>query len=170
MRDHIYNIEHRAGRKNEVADHLSRPVRVLRYHLEEHWLGKAKEEFKQVQRDEPKWRKMVEYLESGQIPRSKYPRATLHQFTVEEEIPYLVQKNIHNTFKYVLVLPEELRKAALELIHCKVSGHLGHKKKSILKCEEYFYLPNLKQDVIICKLKSCWSGSRGGGLGFKPPP
>ncbi len=74
-----------------------------RYQLEEHWLGKTKEEFKQLQRDEPKWREMVEYLEGGQIPRSKYPRATLDQFTVEKEILYLVKKNIDNTFKYVRV-------------------------------------------------------------------
>ncbi len=75
-----------------------------------------------------KWREMIEYLEGGQIPRSTYPRATLDQFTMEEGILYLVKRNIDNTLKYVLVLPEELREAALELIHCKVSGHLGQKK------------------------------------------
>ncbi len=56
MRDYRYNIEYRAGRKNEVADHLSRPVRVLRYQLDKQSLGKTKEEFRQLQQDEPKWR------------------------------------------------------------------------------------------------------------------
>ncbi len=89
---------------------------------------------------------MINYLEGGRIPRSKCPRATIDQFVLEEEIPYLAKMNIDITVKYVLVLASELRKAALELSHCKESGHLGQ-KKSILKCEEYFYWPNLKNDV-----------------------
>ncbi len=99
-----------------------------------------------MQRDEWKWREMIDYLEGGRIPRSKYPRTTLDQFLLEEEILYLSKRNIDNTVRYMLVVPSELRKAALELIHCKESGHLGQ-RKSILKCEEYFYWPNLKSDV-----------------------
>ncbi len=49
------DIEYRAGQKNAVADQLSRPVRIIRCQLEERWLGKTKEEFKQMQRDEHKW-------------------------------------------------------------------------------------------------------------------
>ncbi len=86
MRDYRYNIEYRADRKNAVADQLSRPVRIIRCQLEERWLGKTKEEFKQMQRDEHKWQEMIYYLEGGRIPRSKYPRATLDQFVLEEGI------------------------------------------------------------------------------------
>ncbi len=121
-----------------MADHLSRPVRIIRCQLEEHWLGRTKEELRQMKRKEHKWREMINYLEGGRIPRSKYPRSTIDQFVLEEEILYLTKRSIDNTMKYVLVSPSELRKAAMELIHCKESGHLGQ-KKSILKCEEYFY-------------------------------
>ncbi len=146
MRDYRYNIEYRTGQKTAVADHLSRPVRIIRCQLEERWLGKTKEELKQMQREEHKWQEMINYFEGGRIPRSKYPRATIDQFVLEEEILYLAKRSIDNTVKYVLVLPSELRKAALELIHCRESAHLGQ-KMSILKCEEYFYWPNLKSVV-----------------------
>ncbi len=46
MRDYRYNIEYRADRKNTVADHLRRPVRIIRCQSEERWLGKTKEELK----------------------------------------------------------------------------------------------------------------------------
>ncbi len=73
MRDYSYNIEYKAGQKNTVADHLSRPMLIIRCQMEEHWLGKTKEELKQMQRDEYKWQEMITYLEGGRIPRSKYP-------------------------------------------------------------------------------------------------
>ncbi len=47
---------------------------------------------------------------------------------------------------YKLVVPQELRKTELRHAHENESGHLGQ-HKSILKTEEYFYWPNLKQDV-----------------------
>ncbi len=47
---------------------------------------------------------------------------------------------------YLLVVPNELRGKALNHIHIKESGHLGH-HKTILKAEEFFYWPNLRRDV-----------------------
>ncbi len=68
MRDYRYNIEYSASRKNTVADHLSQPVRIIRCQLEERWLGKTKDELRQMQRVEGKWREMIDYLEGGRIP------------------------------------------------------------------------------------------------------
>ncbi len=85
-------------------------------------------------------------MQGGRIPRSKYPRTTLDQFTLEDDILYLCQRKVDGTILYLLVVPLELRKAALRHIHEKESAHLGQ-HKTILKAEEYFYWPNLKQDV-----------------------
>ncbi len=74
------------GRKNVVADQLSRPVRMIQEDNVERWLGKSKEELKEMQRNESRWREMIDYLQGGRIPRSKYPRATLDQFVMDEEV------------------------------------------------------------------------------------
>ncbi len=66
-----------AGRKNVVADQLSRPFRMIQGENDENLLGKSKEEVKEMQRIECRWREMIEYLQGGRIPRSKYPRTTL---------------------------------------------------------------------------------------------
>ncbi len=146
MRDYRYQIEYKSGKSNPVADHLSRPMRIIRHQTEERWLGKTREELKQLQQAEPRWLEMTEYLEGGRIARSKYPRATLDQFVLEEEILYLTRETIDHTIHYLLVLPSDLKQAALNLIHNRESGHLGQ-KKSISKAEELFYWPNLKMDV-----------------------
>ncbi len=108
MRDFQYKIEYKPGRKNVVADQLSRPVRVLR---DERWLGKTKDELVELQRAEPRWNEMIEYLEGVRIPRAWYPRATLDQFTLEDQILCLCKQN-H--------------------IHDREAGHLGQ-HKTILK-------------------------------------
>ncbi len=89
---------------------------------------------------------MVTYLEGGRIRRSKYPRATLDQFALQDGILYLCKQKIDGTILYLLIVPNELRKDALKLIHEKESGHLGQ-HKSVLKAEEYFYWPNLRKDM-----------------------
>ncbi len=89
---------------------------------------------------------MVEYREGGRIPRSKYPRATLGQFSLEGNIIYLCNQKIDGTILYLLIVPNELRKEALRHIHEKESGHLGQ-HKSVLKVEKFFYWPNLQKDV-----------------------
>ncbi len=77
------------------------------------------------------------FLERGRIPRSKYPRTTLDQFSLEDEILYLCKRKIDGTILYLLVAPAELRKEPLRYIHEKESGHLGQ-HKTVLKCEDYF--------------------------------
>ncbi len=89
---------------------------------------------------------MITYLEGGRIPRSIYPRATLDQFALEDGILYLRKQKTDGTILYLLVVPNELRKDALRLIHDKESGYLGQ-HKSVLKAEEYFYWPNLRKDM-----------------------
>ncbi len=60
---------------------------------------------------------MITYLECGRIPGSKYPRATLDQFAFEDGILYLCKQKIDGTILYLLIVPNELRKDALRLIH-----------------------------------------------------
>ncbi len=52
MRDYCYKIECKAGKRNVVADQLSRPVRVIQGCEDGEWLGKSKEEIKVMQRAE----------------------------------------------------------------------------------------------------------------------
>ncbi len=47
MKDYQYQIEYKQGKKNVVADHLSRPVRIIQNN-EERWLGKSKEELTEM--------------------------------------------------------------------------------------------------------------------------
>ncbi len=91
---------------------------------------------------------MAEYLRGGRVPRSRFPRATIDQFTLglEDDVLYLTKQKTDGTILYVLVVPQELRKAAMHYIHDKESGHLGQ-HKTILKAEEYFYWTNIKQNM-----------------------
>ncbi len=144
MRDFQCKIEYKPGSKNVVADQLSQPVRVLGEG--ERWLGKTKDKLVEVQRAEPRWNDMIEYLKGGRIPRARYPRATLDQFTLEDQLLYLCKQKGDGIILYLLVVPLELRKTAMNHIHDRGAGHLGQ-HKNILKAEEYFCWPYLKQDV-----------------------
>ena len=146
MRDYQFDIQYKSGKNNVVADQLSRPVRAIHEDHDDRWLGKTKNEIIQLQRTEPRWRDMINYLEGGRIPRHRYPRVTLDQFMLEDDILYISKQKNDGSILYLLVLPNELRKEAISHIHIKESGHLGQ-HKSILKTEEYFYWPNLKVDV-----------------------
>ncbi len=66
-------MEYKQGKNNVVADQLSRPVRVIQGSEDDAWLGKSRDEIQELQRKEPRWREMVDNLEGGRIPRSKYP-------------------------------------------------------------------------------------------------
>ncbi len=146
MREYRFRVEYKKGKNNVVADQLSRPVRVIQESEEGTWLGKSKEEIQALQGEEPRWREMITYLENGRLPRSKYPRATLDQFALEDGILYLCKQKINGTILCLLIVPNGLRKDALRLIHNRESGHLGQ-LKSVLKAEEYFYWPSLKKDM-----------------------
>ncbi len=76
MRDFRYKIEYKSGKRNVVADQLSRPVRAIQGSEDGEWLGKTREEIKMMQRAEARWRERVDYP-GGRISRSKYPRATI---------------------------------------------------------------------------------------------
>ncbi len=87
MRDYRFRVEYKMGKIKVVADQLSRPVRVIQGSEDGTWLGRSREEIQGLQREEPRWREMIRYLEDGRIPRSKYPRATLDQFALEQWFP-----------------------------------------------------------------------------------
>ncbi len=128
IRDYRFRVEYKQGKNDVVADQFSRPVRVIQGSEDGTWLGKSRDEIQELQREEPRRRDMVDYLEGGRIPRSKYPRATLDQFALEDGILYLCKLKIDGTILYLLIVPNELRKDALRLIHEKESGHLGQHK------------------------------------------
>ncbi len=89
---------------------------------------------------------MAEYLKGGRVPRSRFLGATIDQFALEDDVLYLTKQKTDGTILYALVVPQGLRKAAMHYIHDKESGHLGQ-HKTILKAEEYFYWPNMKQNI-----------------------
>ncbi len=99
-----------------------------------------------LQRDEPVWRELIEYLEGGRIPRYRYYKSTLDQFVVEDEILYKVIRKSDDSIHNVLVVPQPLRKKALAESHIKLSGHLGM-YKSIKQTESHFYWNNMLSDV-----------------------
>ncbi len=125
------------GKNNVVADQLSRPVRIIQKSEGGTCLGKSRDEIQEMQRGEPKWREMINYLEGGRIPRSNYPRVTLDQFCLEDGILYLCKQKVNGTILYLLIVPNELRKEAFRHIHEKESGHLGQ-HKLILKADFFF--------------------------------
>ncbi len=63
---------------------------------------------------------MVDYLEGGRIPRSKYPRLTLDQLPLEDDILHLCKQKVDGTILYLLVVPNELRREALRYVHDRV--------------------------------------------------
>ncbi len=97
MRDYHYKIEIKSGKKNVVADQLSRPVRIIREEETLSWLGRSNEEIREMQRAEPKWQEMIRYLRGDKVPRSKYPRATSDQLSLEDEILYLCKRKVEGT-------------------------------------------------------------------------
>ena len=152
MREYNYEIQYIKGKYNYVADQLSRPVRIVTRAPESTFLDNTKEEFKLLQREEVKWRELIEYLEGGKVPTKKYHKSILSQFVIIEEILYYARDRVDGSIHYSLVVPRKLVPKALQLSH-EASGHLGQ-KKTIKKAEESFYWCNLKVEV--CKyVKQC---------------
>ncbi len=92
------------GKNNAVTDQLSRPVRVIQRGDDGNWLGKSKDEIKDMHRGDLRWREKIEYLEGGRTPRSKYCRATLDQFSLEDDILYLCKQKIDGTILHLLIV------------------------------------------------------------------
>ncbi len=85
MKELQYKIEYIKGKRNEVADSLSRPVLVIQPSAEEAWLEKSREEIRTLQEEEERWQDLITYLEGGKVPNRKYKRTTLDQFTLGTE-------------------------------------------------------------------------------------
>ncbi len=69
-----------------MADQLSRQVRLIQGNNSGNWLGKSKEEIKEMQ-SRAKVERDGRISRGGKIPRSKYPRA--YQFSLEDDVLYL---------------------------------------------------------------------------------
>ena len=145
MREYDYEIQYVKGKYNYVADQLSRPVRIVQRNPTTTLLGLTPQEFKTYQREEVKWREMIEYLEGGSVPTKKYHKAILKQFNVIDGILYYAKESNDGCIQYALVVPHSKIPKALLHAH-EISGHLGQ-KKTIKKAEELFYWCNLKVDV-----------------------
>ncbi len=97
VRDYHYKVEFEQGKKNVVVDQLSRPVRIIREEETLSWLGRSKEEISGMQRAEARWQEMIQFLEGGRVLRSKHPRTTVDQFSMEGEILYLCKRKVEGT-------------------------------------------------------------------------
>ncbi len=73
-----------------------------------------------MQGRERRWNEVAEYLRGGRVPRSRFPRATIDQFALEDDVLYLTKQKTDGTILYVLVVPQELRKAAMHYIHDRI--------------------------------------------------
>ncbi len=92
IREYNYEVKSLKGKYNFVADHLSRPVRIIERPPEVSWLGLDKPEFVSEQREEAVWGELITYLQGGRIPSKRLPKATLAQFALVEELLYFVRK------------------------------------------------------------------------------
>ncbi len=68
MRGYRFRVEYKLGKNNVVADQLSRPVRVVEGSEDGTWLGRSRDEIQGLQREEPRWREMIDYLEGEEYP------------------------------------------------------------------------------------------------------
>ncbi len=117
MREYQYDIKYVKGKYNWVADQLSRPVLVIQRPHVETWLGKTKEEMRELQLGEEGWREMIQYLEGGQIPTRRYPKCTLNPFTLWEGVLYYSVTKKDGSEHFCLVVPQALKKEALQHAH-----------------------------------------------------
>ncbi len=73
------------------------------------YLGKTKAELRELQKGEDRWRAMIEYLEGGPIPNKCYPRTTLPEFTIYEDLLYYVTKQQDGSINFNLIIPKCLK-------------------------------------------------------------
>ncbi len=77
MREYNYDINYLKGKDNFVADHLSRPVRIIVRPPETSWLGLDKPQYVQKQREVAVWGELLEYLKGGKGQVKDSPRLFL---------------------------------------------------------------------------------------------
>ena len=165
MKEYSFEIKYVKGKNNFVADSLSRPVRIIKRvpTQSESYLGLSQNEFIHLQREDPQWKALAEFLEGGNVPTKIYPRTILEQFVVIDKILYYTREKTDGSLHYCIVVPQSLKQQALEFAHV-MSGHLGQ-KKTITKAEEYFYWANLKSEVVNfvrnCQVCQRFKGSTG---------
>ena len=145
MREYQFEVSYVKGTQNRVADFLSRPINRIQVVQEDTILGKSVEEFRNLQMGEERWRVLIEYLKGGPLPKKGYPRATLSQFTLYDDLLYYVTTLKTGAVLFNLVIPHILRKDALSSAHVQ-SGHLGQ-KKTLTRAQRLFYWPNMLSDV-----------------------
>ncbi len=86
MREYQYRIKYIKGTQNVVADTLSRPIMVIESSNEGTWLGKSREEMRNLQREEERWKILIDDIVGGKVPNKIYQRVTFDQFTLWEGI------------------------------------------------------------------------------------
>ncbi len=145
MREYNYKIQYVKGKDHFVADHLSRPVRVIVRSPEATLLGLDRETSQARQREETVWEELAEYLKGGKLPAKRLPKTTLDQFALEDGLLYFVREKTDGSLHYSLIVPRSLVNSVIQHAH-ELSGHLGQ-KKTIKKAEEPYYWANLKVDV-----------------------
>ena len=148
MREFKYRIFYVKGKDNVVADQLSRPVQVVRVVTDtRNYLGLTKEEFRNEQLKDERWKEMIEYLENtAKVPTRLTPRSTLHHFQMSEGVLYYCLETKFGGIDFNMVVPDAYRQKALKVAHEAV-GHLGQ-LKTLRKAEELFYWTNLRTEVI----------------------
>ncbi len=102
------------------------------------WLGKSREEMRNLQREEERWKVLMDYtsIEGGKVPNKIYKRATLDQFTLWEGILHYSSTKKDGSIHFTLVVPQSLKKSALNHAHIK-SGHQGQ-RKTLAMAEDFF--------------------------------
>ncbi len=136
MREYQYDIKYVKGKYNWVADQLSRPVLVIRRPPVETWLGKTKEEMRELQLGEEGWR--YDSV-SGGWSNSYSTLPEMHPKPVHPmgRGPILLCNKKDGSVQFCLVVPQALKKEALQHAHVKL-GHLGQ-KKTLTSAENLFY-------------------------------
>ncbi len=71
MQEYQYTIRYIKGKNNVVAESLSRPILVIQPSSEAVWLGKSREEIRTIQREEERWKDLMDYLEGVKVPNKK---------------------------------------------------------------------------------------------------
>ena len=166
MRDFWYSIHYVKGKDNVVADDLSRPVLQVKLnvrHPTETFLGLTAQQLIQSQRQDPKWKETIRFCLGLPTTKLHKRHRNLLKFTLIDGILFFSRDVLGGDINWVLVVPEDLKSKALETAHLGV-GHLGQ-KKTLLKCEEYFFWENLRGDcyeyVRGCRRCQTFKGSKG---------
>ncbi len=129
MREYNYDIQYVKGKDNLVADHLSRPVRIIVRSPEATWLGLDRENFQARQKKESVWEELTEYLKGGKLPTKRLPKTTLDQFALEDGLLYFVREKTNGSLHYSLIVTHSLVNSAIQHAHeDELSGHLGQKE------------------------------------------